>query len=113
MKPESAIQRQIRAYLTARGIESVHVPNGAVLAGDAKSRAIQMNAMKRDGLQNTVRRDVVIPSWNHAASLFQASRSQPLRSALAINSASVRTSEPKPYFQKFAFGFGLPSRSTR
>lgn len=51
MKPESAIQRQIRAYLTARGIESVHVPNGAVLAGDARSRAIQMNAMKRDGLR--------------------------------------------------------------
>lgn len=50
MKPESAIQQQIRSYLTARGIKSVHVPNGAVLAGDAKKRAIQMNALKRDGL---------------------------------------------------------------
>lgn len=51
MKPESVIQRQIRSYLSARGIESVAVPNGAVLAGDARSRAIQMNALKRDGLK--------------------------------------------------------------
>lgn len=50
-KPESAIQQQIRSYLKLRGIESVSVPNGSVLAGDAKARARQMAALKRDGLR--------------------------------------------------------------
>lgn len=50
MKPESAIQRQVIAYLRGRGIAAVAVPNGAQLAGDGKARAMQMNAMKRDGL---------------------------------------------------------------
>lgn len=50
MIKEAGVQRMIRQYLAARGIESVHIPNGAVLAGDAKARGMQMNALKRAGL---------------------------------------------------------------
>lgn len=50
MIKEAGVQRMIRQYLAARGIESVHIPNGAVLAGDARARGMQMNALKRAGL---------------------------------------------------------------
>jgi len=50
MRPETVIQRDILAYLTVRGFKVAHVPNGAVLGGDKKKRAIQMNSLKRDGL---------------------------------------------------------------
>lgn len=50
MRPETIIQRDIRTNLTKRGFRCVHVPNGAVLAGSRKQKAIQMNALKRDGL---------------------------------------------------------------
>lgn len=50
MRPESAIQLQIRKYIAAAGFHSVAVPNGAVLRGDKIERAKQMNALKRDGL---------------------------------------------------------------
>lgn len=48
---ERVIQRQVVAYLTARGIRTAHVPNGSQLAGGAVSRARQMNALKADGLR--------------------------------------------------------------
>lgn len=51
MIKEAGVQRMIRAYLASRGIESVHVPNGAVLAGDARARCQQMNALKKAGLK--------------------------------------------------------------
>lgn len=51
MIKEAGIQRMIRAYLAARGIESIHIPNGAVLAGDAKARGRQMGALKNAGLK--------------------------------------------------------------
>lgn len=51
MSPERAIQRQILKELTALGLYAVHTPNGAVLAGDAKRRAIQVNTLKNDGLK--------------------------------------------------------------
>ena len=47
---EAAIQRQVRHYLAAIGVDAVHAPNGAVLAGDAKARAIQSNALKKAGV---------------------------------------------------------------
>ena len=47
---ESAIQGAIIAYCRALGIVAVHVPNGAVLAGDATARAKQTNALKRAGM---------------------------------------------------------------
>jgi hypothetical protein len=47
---ESAIQRQVRSYLAALAIDAIHVPNGSVLAGDAKARAIQSNALKKAGV---------------------------------------------------------------
>lgn len=50
MKPESAIQRDVRRYLALKGIDSVAVPNGAHLAGDKTARLRQMSAMKADGL---------------------------------------------------------------
>lgn len=50
MRPETALQRDIRAHLSKQGYKSVAVPNGTVLAGNKKQRAIQMNSLKRDGL---------------------------------------------------------------
>lgn len=50
MRPETRLQRDIRARLAARGLRSVAVPNGATLRGDQKERAIQMANLKRDGL---------------------------------------------------------------
>lgn len=51
MRPETALQREILAHLEGKGIWPVHVPNGAQLAGNSKRRAIQMNALKADGLK--------------------------------------------------------------
>ena len=50
MRPETRLQRDIRAHLEARGLRVVAVPNGAVLAGNPRQRAIQMNSLKADGL---------------------------------------------------------------
>lgn len=50
MRPETRLQRDIRRHLDALGLWSVHVPNGAVLSGDGRKRAIQMNSLKADGL---------------------------------------------------------------
>ena len=49
MRPETALQIAIMAEMRKHGVEPVHVPNGAVLAGDAKSRAIQSNHLKKMG----------------------------------------------------------------
>lgn len=50
MRPETKIQRAMLKHIRALGFEAVHVPNGAVLAGNPKRKAIQMNALKADGL---------------------------------------------------------------
>jgi hypothetical protein len=47
---EAAIQGQVRSYLAALGIDAIHAANGSVLAGDAKARAIQSNALKKAGV---------------------------------------------------------------
>ena len=52
MIKEAGIQRMIRSYLAARGIESVSFPNGAILAGDHNARMRQMAALKSAGLKN-------------------------------------------------------------
>lgn len=51
MRPETALQIEMLAELRRHGVEPVAVPNGAVLAGDGKARAIQMNSLKRQGLK--------------------------------------------------------------
>jgi hypothetical protein len=50
MRPETALQEAMRRYLAVKGYSTVAVPNGAVLAGDGKTRAIQMASLKRQGL---------------------------------------------------------------
>ena len=50
MRPETRLQRQIKAHLEARGLRIVASANGAVLAGDARQRAMQMNSLKASGL---------------------------------------------------------------
>lgn len=47
---EKHIQRDVIDYLRFRGVTAVHIPNGSVLAGDGRQRAIQMNALKKNGL---------------------------------------------------------------
>ena len=51
MRPEAALQKQIKLHLEARGFRVVASANGAVLAGTPKQRAMQMNALKAVGLQ--------------------------------------------------------------
>lgn len=48
---ERTVQRNILAYLKVRGFATAHIPNGAVLAGDAKARAMQVNALKANGMR--------------------------------------------------------------
>lgn len=50
MRPETALQRKMKRLLENLGYKVVHVPNGAVLAGGQKQRAIQMNSLKSIGL---------------------------------------------------------------
>lgn len=50
MRPETLLQRSMRTHLSKLGYRTVAVPNGAVLRGDKTDRAIQMAALKRDGL---------------------------------------------------------------
>lgn len=50
MRPETRLQRDMRHYLALKGYRTVAVPNGAVLRGDGRDRAIQMASLKRDGL---------------------------------------------------------------
>ena len=47
---EKHVQSAVVDYLRVRGIVPVAVPNGSVLAGGPKERAMQMNALKRAGL---------------------------------------------------------------
>jgi hypothetical protein len=48
---EKTIQRSVLAYLRTRGIDAVHVPNGSVLAGGPRERAMQVNALKANGMR--------------------------------------------------------------
>jgi hypothetical protein len=50
MRPETALQRQIKAHLEAKGLRIVASANGAQLAGTPKQRAMQMNSLKASGL---------------------------------------------------------------
>ena len=47
---EAAIQKAIVTYLAALRIDAIAVPNGSHLAGDARSRAMQMNKLKATGM---------------------------------------------------------------
>jgi hypothetical protein len=50
MRPEATLQRQIKRFIENCGYRAVACSNGAVLAGNAKQRAIQMNTLKSMGL---------------------------------------------------------------
>lgn len=50
-RPETVLQRKIKTKLELYGFYPVHVPNGAVLAGGQKKRAIQSNSLKADGVR--------------------------------------------------------------
>lgn len=50
MRAETKLQKDIRLVLAARGYHAVSCNNGAVLAGNPKQRAIQMNTLKAAGL---------------------------------------------------------------
>lgn len=50
MRPETKLQIAIKGHLEGLGYRVVHVPNGSVLGGDRKRRAMQMNSLKRSGL---------------------------------------------------------------
>jgi hypothetical protein len=50
MREETRLQREIRKLLALKGYRSVACSNGAVLAGDGRARAIQMNTLKSAGL---------------------------------------------------------------
>jgi hypothetical protein len=47
---EAQIQSQVRQYLAAQAIDSIHFANGAVLAGDRVARAKQINKLKAAGM---------------------------------------------------------------
>ena len=50
MRPEALLQRKIRDHIAKLGLRTVACSNGAVLAGDGRARAIQMNTLKALGL---------------------------------------------------------------
>lgn len=50
MRPESILQRRVKRLLENMGYRVVASANGAVLAGNPKQRAIQMNSLKSMGL---------------------------------------------------------------
>jgi hypothetical protein len=47
---EDQIHTDVRSYLAANGIDSIHFANGAVLAGDKEARAKQVNRLKKLGM---------------------------------------------------------------
>ncbi|MEA1083241.1 VRR-NUC domain-containing protein [Sphingomonas sp. CD22] len=50
MLAERPVQRALIRHFAALGCYAVHTPNGSQLAGDAKARAMQMAALKKDGV---------------------------------------------------------------
>ncbi len=48
---EKDIQRSVVMYLDALRIYAAHAPNGSVLAGDGRARAIQSAALKKAGVR--------------------------------------------------------------
>lgn len=65
-RSENQIQRDVLDYLNAVGVISAHVPNGAVLAGSAQQRAIQMNSLKRNGFRSGFP-DLILMDRKHQA----------------------------------------------
>jgi hypothetical protein len=78
VKPPIPTERQVqRAILAMCGIAFpdvlvVHIPNGAHLSGDERSRCMQMGALKGDGLK------IGFPDlgfyWNHGHCLMEVKR---------------------------------------
>lgn len=79
MKPPLPTERQIqRAILKMAGIcfpdvLIAHVPNGAHLSGNERSRCMQMGALKGDGLK--IGFPDLICIWNHGIAFLEVKRS--------------------------------------
>lgn len=93
---EAQIQHQVRSYLAAVSIDAVHVPNGAVLAGDGKARAIQSNALKKAG---------VLPGM---ADLILFDRRARRVGFIEVKSAKGTVSEAQERFADLAAVWGWP-----
>lgn len=78
MKPppptERAVQRSILAMVKLRfpDVFVAHIPNGAHLFGDDRTRAMQMGALKGDGLRKGM--PDLAAYWNHGHALIEVKR---------------------------------------
>jgi hypothetical protein len=70
---EKIIQRQVIAALHARGITTAHVPNGSVLAGGPRERAMQVAALKANGMRVGFP-DLVLLHTNGRVGFFEVKR---------------------------------------
>ena len=77
MKPvkplEKHIQRDVIAWLARNRVEAVAVPNGAVLAGDDRARAMQAAALKRSGMSPGFP-DLILFSRAHGVGFIEIKR---------------------------------------
>jgi len=73
---ERDVQKSVLDYLAALRIYAAHVPNGSVLAGDAKARAMQSNALKRAGMRPGFPDLILIRRTmdGHAVGMFETKR---------------------------------------
>ena len=70
---EKHIQRAVLADLRARGLTAVHVPNGSVLAGGPRERAMQVNALKANGMRPGFP-DLIVLNTDGRAGFFEVKR---------------------------------------
>lgn len=93
---EADIQHQVRSYLAALGIDAIHVPNGTHLAGDARARAMQSNALKKAG---------VLPGM---ADLILFDRRVRRVGFIEVKSKTGKVSEAQERFAELAAKWGWP-----
>jgi hypothetical protein len=95
---EKHIQRDILSYLRMLRIFAAAVPNGSVLAGDAKSRAMQSAALKRSGM---------VPGFADLI-LFKRGQHHPLVGLLEVKREGEKLKPAQVEFQAVCEAYGLP-----